>query len=229
LLSYCNPVSCPQTPGHIHNTSVLSIAIKNHSAPENPDRNQKPASGWHFSAGIMMPDGSMLPTDYYKKKSRPREKTGPEYYLFLTGCRDPVSTPVHSGIFFRYFPELSFIPEVFSLGQFADIDRIVPRFVCPVGNFTGSRLCRIAAPAYFRPGTGLRCFPAADKKNQGKKCLVLIKNHVHVSLRWLAADPLADNRIRSIADNMNARQLDASCYEHEREKNYANHSPRLHD
>jgi hypothetical protein len=61
---------------HIANTSVLSIAIKNHSAPENLDQNQIPAPVSHFSDGRLLSDGNMLPTCYYKK-SADRAKKGP--------------------------------------------------------------------------------------------------------------------------------------------------------
>jgi hypothetical protein len=69
---------------------VQSIAIKNHSAPENPNQHREPALWWHFSAGSLLPDRSMVPTNSYKKRADRAENRPEQDLLSGTSRQDPV-------------------------------------------------------------------------------------------------------------------------------------------
>lgn len=52
----------------------------------------------YFLTDSLLPDGSVLPTSYYKKEQTARKKTGPEQYLHVIG---------------RPYPDPGFIPGFF--------------------------------------------------------------------------------------------------------------------
>jgi hypothetical protein len=60
--------------GPVHIISVQSIAIKNHSAPENLKESQKTIPEEHLPDDRIRLDGSMFPIGNYKRKAGPRRK-----------------------------------------------------------------------------------------------------------------------------------------------------------